>query len=201
MASPIQFFIDFASPYSYFALDPMARLAAEHGRPIELRPFLLWAVLKHHGVANPIENPARRTYFMHDVVRSAAFHGVPFKMPEPLQISAHLATRLFYALAEDGTHDPLEIARQIYRAFFVSAAPITDAAVLAKLPCVAGRSADQVRDVMNGQIGRDRLAQAIDGAIAAGVIGAPFVVVDGEGFFGADRLPQIGWRLQSTKVA
>jgi len=31
--------------------------------------------------------------------------------------------------------------------------------------------------------------------VAEGVIGSPYTVVDGEGYFGADRLPQIAWRL------
>ena len=48
---------------------------------------------------------------------------------------------------------------------------------------------------MKGPIGRQRLAAAIDAAIADKVCGSPFFIVDGEPFFGADRLDQIAWRL------
>jgi 2-hydroxychromene-2-carboxylate isomerase len=38
---------------------------------------------------------------------------------------------------------------------------------------------------------KDRLKNEVDAAIAAGVFGSPHVIIDGEPFFGADRLPQI----------
>ena len=48
---------------------------------------------------------------------------------------------------------------------------------------------------MNGPLGRARLAAAVDAAVADKVCGSPYFIVDGEPFFGADRLPQIAWRL------
>lgn len=199
-ADPIRLYVDFASPYAYFILDPMARLAQLHRHALVIRPFLLWAVLKQHGLTNPIEAPARRAYFLSDVVRSAAFFGAPFRIPDKLQISAHLATRLFYGLTESHPERALDIARDIFTAQFVNAVPITDAAVLAELPCAAGLPTDELRDMIGGPLGRQRLAEAIDEAVAVGVTGSPFVVMNGEGFFGADRLPQIAWRLGGTEA-
>jgi len=94
MTAPITAYIDFASPYSYFLLEPLKAEADRHGRRLVLRPILLWAVLKEHGLTNPLETPLRRAYFMQDVVRSAAFFGKTFHPPEPLQFSAHLAAQL-----------------------------------------------------------------------------------------------------------
>ena len=51
---------------------------------------------------------------------------------------------------------------------------------------------------IDGPVGRERLAAAVADAVAAGVFGSPFVILDGEPFFGADRLPQIAWRLSRT---
>jgi 2-hydroxychromene-2-carboxylate isomerase len=48
---------------------------------------------------------------------------------------------------------------------------------------------------MEGPLGRQRLGEAIERAVADHVCGSPYFLVDGEGFFGADRLPQIAWRL------
>ena len=82
MATPIRFYLDFASPYAWFALDGIERLAREHGREIEWRPVLIWAVLKAHGIAAPMNVPAKRDYLVADMVRSAAFHGVPYRAPD-----------------------------------------------------------------------------------------------------------------------
>ena len=76
MAAPIRLYLDFASPYAWFALGGIERLAREHGREIEWRPVLIWAVLKAHGIAAPMNVPIKRDYLVADMVRSAAFHGV-----------------------------------------------------------------------------------------------------------------------------
>lgn len=200
MSEPIRLFFDFASPYAYFVLDPLAELAARHGRTLELRPILLWAVFKGQGVGNPLEKPARRAYFDLDVPRSAAFHGVPFRMPDPLQISAHLAARLHHAAIAERPDLALPLARDIFRAFFVDGLNIADRAVLADLPSVLAFGAEAVQAMIDGADGRGRLAAAIEEAAGIGVIGSPYAVVDGEGFFGADRLPQIDWRLGGGKT-
>ncbi len=201
MPGAIRLYLDFASPYSYFALGPLARLAEEHGRAVELRPILLWAVFKQQGVVNPLETPARRRYFLEDVTRSAEFFGLPFRVPEPLQISAHLAGRLYHAWTATRPQEGLRLASEIFEAFFAKAENIADPAVLAALPCLASDTLEAIRALIDGTEGRQRLGEAVDEACAAGVTGVPFVTLDGESFFGADRLPQIAWRLQHPRSA
>lgn len=201
MPGALRLYLDFASPYSYFALRPLARLAEEHGRTLELRPILLWAVFKQQGVVNPLEKPARRRYFLEDVIRSAEFFGLPFRIPEPLQISAHLAGRLYHAWTATRPQDGLRLASEIFEAFFARSGDITDLAVLAALPCLAGETPDAIRAMIDAPEGRQRLGEAVDEACAANITGVPFMTLDGESFFGADRLPQIAWRLQHPRMA
>lgn len=196
MPGALRLYLDFASPYSYFALRPLARLAEEHGRALDLRPILLWAVFKQQGVVNPLEKPARRRYFLEDVTRSAEFFGLPLRIPEPLQISAHLAGRLYHGWTAMRPQDGLRLASEIFEAFFAKGENIADPAVLAALPCLAGETPEAIRAILDGAEGRQRLGEAIDEACAADITGVPFVTLDGESFFGADRLPQIAWRLQ-----
>lgn len=64
---------------------------------------------------------------------------------------------------------------------------------------IAGRlgiDRDRVLAGINGGTGQTKLAAMVDQAVAEGVVGSPYFVVDGEGFFGADRLPQVEWRLK-----
>ena len=128
MTGALRLYLDFASPYSYFALRPLARLAEEHGRALEIRPILLWAVFKQQGVVNPLEKPARRRYFLEDVTRSAEFFGLPFRVPEPLQISAHLAGRLYHGWTVTRPQEGLRLASEIFEAFFAKGEDITDPA-------------------------------------------------------------------------
>lgn len=201
MPGALRLYLDFASPYSYFALGPLARMAEEHGRALELRPILLWAVFKQQGVVNPLETPARRRYFLEDVTRSAEFFDLPFRIPEPLQISAHLAGRLYHAWTATRPQDGLRLASEIFEAFFARAENIADPAVLVALPCLSGETPETIRAMIDGAEGRQRLSEAVDEANVAGVTGVPFVTLDGESFFGADRLPQITWRLQHPRSA
>lgn len=201
MPGALRLYLDFASPYSYFALCPLARLAEEHGRALELRPILLWAVFKQQGVINPLEKPERRRYFLEDVTRSAEFFGLPFRIPEPLQISAHLAGRLYHAWTATRPQDGLRLASEIFEAVFARAEDITDPAVLAALPCLSGETPEAIRVMIDGPKGRQRLSDAVEEACAANITGVPFVTLDGESFFGADRLPQIAWRLQHPRMA
>jgi 2-hydroxychromene-2-carboxylate isomerase len=201
MAEPIRFYLDFASPYAWFALDGIERLAREHGRPLEWRPVLIWAVLKAHDIAAPLNVPAKRGYFLTDMTRSAAFHGVPFRHPSKLPLSAHLASRLYYAIAERDLPRAKAFGRAVFAAFFTRDEDISDAAVVTRLAGSHGLAAAEAHEAMNGALGRERLAATVDAAIAEGVCGSPFFIVDGEPFFGADRLPQIAWRLASQAHA
>ena len=195
MAAPILFHFDFASPYAWCALPGIERLAAEHGRALEWRPVLVWALLKAHGIGAPMEAPAKRAYFVADMIRSAAFHGVPYRTPAKLPVSSHLAARLYYVVAETDPAVARALARDVLAAFCAEGEDITDAAVLARIAERHGVGAAAAEAAMAGPAGRALLAAAIDRAVADGVIGSPFFVVDGEPFFGADRLPQIAWRL------
>ncbi|MGO4838306.1 DsbA family protein, partial [Rhizobiaceae sp. 2RAB30] len=60
---PIRLYFDFASPYSYFALPGLEKLAEDHGRELEWRPIILWAIMKAHGIAPPMDLPVKRDYF------------------------------------------------------------------------------------------------------------------------------------------
>jgi 2-hydroxychromene-2-carboxylate isomerase len=198
MATPIRFYLDFASPYAWIALPGIERLAAEHGRALEWRPVLIWAVLKAQGIASPMGTPAKRRYFKTDMARSAAFHGVPYRHPSRLPLSAHLATRVYYTIAEHDLAKAQSFGRGVFAAFFSADEDIADAAVVERLALSHGLRPDEAQEAMNGPLGRQRLSAMVDAAIADGVCGSPWFIIDGEPFFGADRLSQIDWRLGSV---
>lgn len=195
----MRFHFDFASPYAYFALRPLEALAQQHGRTIEYRPILLWAVLKAHGVPAPFDVPVKRDYFMADMIRSAAFHGVPYIHPVKLPFSAHRAGRLFYAIVAQRPEAARALTHQIFDALFVRGEDIAAPEVLSALAAAQGLDLEAAEQAMEGPVGRRHLAAAVDRAIADNVCGSPYIIVDDEGFFGSDRLPQIAWRLSESR--
>jgi len=195
---PIVFYFDFASPYAYFAADGIERIAAENGRTVEWRAFLAWAAFKAHGISPPMDVPAKHAYFVTDMVRSAAFHGVPYRHPK-LPVSAHRAARLFHVVAEEDPGIARAFARKAFSAFFAEGEDIAAEAVVLRIARDCGIAEDTAREAIEGPLGRALLAAAVDRAVADGVCGSPFFLVDGEPFFGADRLPQIAWRLSQDR--
>lgn len=192
---PIRFWFDFASPYAYFSATRIADMGREFGRPVEWRPVLLWAVLKAQGIAAPMEAPSRRDYLLHDMRRSAAFFGLPYVHPARLPVSTHLAARLFHAATCEEPERSEELAQRIFAGFFAQGLDICDEAAMLHLAEEAGIGAQRAQQAMKGPQGRELLESAVAAAVADGVIGSPFFLVDGEAFFGADRLPQLRWLL------
>lgn len=198
MTAPFTFWFDFASPYAYFAQAALERLAEEKGRTVEWRPVLLWAVLKAQGVPPPMDPPAKRSYFLADMARSATFHGLAYRAPSRFPLSSHRAARLFYAVAEQDIARAHALGRDIFAAYFQEDADISDVPTLVAIAERHGLTREQAAVAIEGELGRHRLGEANDMAVAAGVCGSPWIEVDGEAFFGSDRLPQIAWRLSGT---
>jgi 2-hydroxychromene-2-carboxylate isomerase len=197
MTEPITLWFDFASPYAYFALDRLERLAEAHDRTIVWRPMLLWAALKAQGVAPPMDSAAKRNYFLADMARSAAFHGVVYRPPSRFPASSHRPARLFYAFED--ARAARAFGRDVFRAYFEADADLSDAETVVALAERHGFRPEAARAAMDGEIARRRLAEANEAAVAAGVCGSPWIEADGEAFFGADRLPQLAWRLSGAR--
>ena len=199
MPNPIRFYFDFASPYAYFAANRIDGMATEFGRAVEWRPILMWAVLKAHGIAAPMDAPVKRAYMLNDMERSAAFFDMPYRMPAKLPLSSHLAARLFYAVRDTDPEKALALAKRLLPAFFAEGRDISDETTLADQAVEVGITRETALEGMKGPDARASLESAVSEAVTAGVIGSPYFLVDGEGLFGADRLPQLRWLLSGGR--
>ena len=74
---------------------------------------------------------------------------------------------------------------------------IRDSAVVLDLACAAGADRDALAKALADPLLRERLKAECAEAIARGVCGSPFIIIDGEPFFGADRLPPIAHWLET----
>jgi len=190
--APVDFYFDFSSPYSYIASEWIEALAARHGRTVQWHAMLLGATFQVTEIRSPVSYPLKREYTMRDFERSARFAGVPLKMPEKFPIATQNAARVFWWLHDtEGADRAVAWARHALRALFARGVDLSDNAALLALCAEFGLDAGAAEAAWNDPQRKARLKAVNDAAIAAGVFGAPFVVVDGEPFWGNDRRAQI----------
>jgi 2-hydroxychromene-2-carboxylate isomerase len=191
MPASIDFYFDFASPYGYIASHKIDALAARHGREATWRPFLLGAAFKVTGGSAPVAFPLKGDYFIRDFARSARYHGVPYRYPSKFPISSVAPTRAFYWLNATDPGRARDLARALYAAYFTEDVDISEAEKMIQAAAKAGFRADEVRAGINDQAVKDLTKAEVEKAIAAGAFGSPYIVIDGEPFWGADRLDQV----------
>jgi len=191
MAAAVDFYFDFSSPYGYLASEKIDALAARHGRGVNWRPVLLGVAFKSTGMAPLTQIPLKGDYAKRDFVRSARFHGVPFRMPSVFPISGVAATRACYWLEASDRPRAVALARALYRAYFVDDVNISDIGNVVKVGASLGLDENALHAGMNDAATKDRARLEVETAIAKGVFGSPYIVVDGEPFWGMDRLDQV----------
>jgi 2-hydroxychromene-2-carboxylate isomerase len=188
---PVEFYFDFSSPYSYIASEWIEALAARHARTVRWHAILLGVTFQAAELKSPVAHPIKREYSFRDFERSARFAGVPLTNPEKFPIPTQNAARIFCWLDAGDSARATGWARHCLRAYFARGVDLSDAAALKALAADFGLDANEAEAVWNDPRWKLRLKSVNEAAIAAGVFGAPFFVIDGEPFWGNDRRPQI----------
>ncbi|AKJ31386.1 2-hydroxychromene-2-carboxylate isomerase [Caldimonas brevitalea] len=191
MPSPIDFYFDFSSPYAYITSEWIEALAARHGRTVRWHAILLGVAFQAAQLRPLTDHPIKREYALRDFARSARAEGVPFVQPEPFPIPTQNAARVFWWLAEADPQRAAAWARSCFRAYFARGVHLADPEALKTLAGEFGLVPDEAEAIWHDAKWKERLKHANEAAVAAGVFGAPFIVVDGEPFWGNDRKQQI----------
>ena len=191
MAAAIEFYFEFSSPYGYIASRLVDGLAERTGRAVNWRPMLLGPVFKITGSPPLVQIPMKGDYARHDFLRSARYHGVPFRLPDPFPIGTVAPLRAFYWTQERDPRLAQALAKALFDAYFVQgrdiSAPETTVAVAGSVGVDAAALAAGLADPSV----KERAKREVDAAIAAGVFGSPYFIVDGEPFWGVDRIPML----------
>ena len=197
-APPLDFYFDFSSPYGYLMSEKIDAVAARHGRKVRWHPILLGIIFKATGSAPlTLQNPAKAAYSIHDFERSARFMGIPYRHPSRFPLATQNAARAYYWLHGQDCALARRFAHAVYRALFVDDRDVSAADTILEIAANLGVDRSSLETALQGQEIKDRLKDEVGKALAIGVFGSPHVIVDGEPFFGADRLPQIEKWLES----
>lgn len=187
----IDFYFEFASPYGYLASTRIETLAERHGRTVAWYPIMLGAAFKETGARPLAHMPLKGPYLRRDVPRFARLLGVPFKEPPIMPANSLAASRAFVWLAPDDAGLAKELAKAVFHAHWGEGRDISEAGQVADIAGSLGIDRAALLEAVAEPRIKDRLKEQTQAAIERGVFGSPFIIVDGEPFWGADRLDQV----------
>jgi len=197
MTEPIKFYLDFSSPYSYFAAHKIEATVAPFGRDVAWKPFLLGKVFSLTGGKPLTELPMKGDYCKHDFQRMARFMRLPWVFPNTFPIATQAVARAFYWLDDQDTALAKKFALAAFASYFGRGENISSPDKVAAIAATLGVDREKILDAVAEDAIKQRLKDETQSAINAGVFGAPYFIIDGEGIWGADRMWMIKYWLKS----
>lgn len=191
MPEPIDYYFDFSSPYGYLVSGQIDEMAARFGRSVTWRPILLGLVFPVTGQSAVVDQPLRGDYARHDWPRFARLLGIPYVEPARFPIPTQAAARSFYWLTGHDAELAKRLARALYHAYFGEGIDISAPRTVIEIAATLGVEEGALEAALEDQRVKERAKQETEAAMARGVFGSPTFVVDGEMFWGADRLWQV----------
>jgi 2-hydroxychromene-2-carboxylate isomerase len=190
----IEFVFDFGSPNAYLALPPLREIAARHGATIALIPCLLGGIFKATNNRAPMiafgEVPSKLAYERLEMERFIKRHGLTrFRMNPHFPVNTLLAMRGHVAAQDLGVEHPYVDA--VLRAMWEDGEKMDDPEVFVRVLNAAGLDGRAILAKTQDDAVKQRLAANTEAAVDRGAFGIPTFFVDGEMFFGKDRLAQV----------
>jgi 2-hydroxychromene-2-carboxylate isomerase len=193
-APALDFWFEFASTYSYPAALRIRALADAAGVTVRWQPFLLGPIFKVQGWDNSPFNiyEAKGRYMWRDLERICAGLGLPFRKPDTFPQSGLVAARVALVGFAEGWGETF--VSLVYRAQFAEGRLIADPAVIRDILVSMQIDPKPVFDRTQTDAIKTRLREQTEQAQRLGIFGAPAFTVNGELFWGNDRLEQaIAW--------
>ncbi len=198
----IEMWFDFASPYSYLAIERIDALAQEAAVRVDLRPFLLGPIFQAQGWNDtPFRLfPGKGAYMMRDIARLAEKYGLVYNRPRLFPRMSVLPARI----ALLGQDEPWgrDFCVAVFRANFQHDLDIQSEDVVHGLLTDLGLDADVLIARGKSEAAKEALRGQVDQARNLGLFGAPTFFVDGEMFWGNDRLEDaLEWTRRSAPAS
>lgn len=191
MAKICEYYFAPQSPWAYFGHARLIALAKQYDVQIEIKPIDLPKVFSVSG-GLPLAKrpPQRQAYRLIELKRWSAHLGLPLNpQPKFSPVSGDPAAKLIIATKlAHGTDAALALTSTIMHAFWADDKNIMDADTLAALANAAGHDGNALMKSSETTSVQNEYDQFTNDAMAASVFGAPWYVVDGEAFWGQDRL-------------
>lgn len=190
---PIDFYFDFLSMYGYFASLRIEAIAARHGRSVRWHSMLLGvSVMKTMGLKPLLETPLKGDYVVRDSLRYVRKHGLQLaRQPADPMMDPRPAARAFYWLRHNHPGTETSFAKEALDRYWRLAQDLGNPEQVAGIAPLLGLEVAALREGVESDIAREELRNAVAASLERGVFGSPFFIVDGEPFWGSDRLEQL----------
>ncbi|MGY4304257.1 2-hydroxychromene-2-carboxylate isomerase [Bradyrhizobium sp. USDA 4369] len=202
MPRHIDYYFSLQSPWAYIGHRLFRDIAASHGAAVTLKPVMLLDLFAETG-GLPLarRHPARQRYRIVELKRWRDKRGLDFHLqPKNWPFNARLADGVVIAAVQAGL-DPEPYLQRAFPAIWEQQLNLGDAEVIARLADAAGLPGRE----LVAKSGSDAVAAVYEqnrqDAIAADVFGSPAYVLDGEIFWGQDRLELLADALKSGRSA
>lgn len=201
MSPTVDYYFAPQSPYAYLGHERFRRMAQKAGATVRVRPVDLGGRVFPVSGGLPLSKraPQRQAYRLLELRRFSEWLGLPLN-PQPrfFPVNGDDAARLITAVAmKDGADAALKLTQAVLAAVWVQERHIADEATLAALLSEQGLDPARLED-SHSQAAHERYELNTQQAIGAGVFGSPSYVVEGEIFWGQDRLDFLQRRLERT---
>jgi 2-hydroxychromene-2-carboxylate isomerase len=198
----IDYYLTILSPWTYLGHGPLHDIAQKRGAAIRYKPMPIGTVFEATG-SLPLAKrpPARQRYRWMELQRWRDRRGLPLTLkPAHFPLDAARANKAVIAVIENG-RDPAKLIARMLKGVWADELNLAEDAVIARLLADEGFDAASTLTAA----GSDAIAAIYEqngaDAIAADVFGAPGYVLDGEVFWGQDRLELLDDALASGRVA
>lgn len=197
MSDTLDFYFEFSSPYGYFASTQIESLAHDIGRQVNWHPILLGPMFKTMGSAPLVDIPLKGTYARLDFARTAQLFDIPYVFPQKFPIATVGAARAMLFVQQHDQKQAVDLAHSLYHAYFAEGRDISDNETVLDIAEHCGLRRDEVAAGMGNDGVKNRLKSEVNEAMARGVFGSPFIIIDGEPFWGFDRFAHIRQWMQT----
>jgi len=189
---PIDFFL-MGSTYSYLAVMRLPDVARATGISFNWRSFHLLTILNDMKHVPFADKPAKMNYMWRDLTRRAGMHGIPITVPAPYPARQSVVANQIALLGmQEGWGEAF--VREAYRLWFQRGLETGGEPNVSTALREIGQEPAGVVALAAGETVKAALAAQTDRAKSLGIFGSPTFVVDGELFWGDDRLEDaISW--------
>jgi 2-hydroxychromene-2-carboxylate isomerase len=183
----IDFWFTMGSTYSYLSVMRLAEVERASGIPFRWRPFHLLIILQEMKHIPFADKPAKTRYMWRDIERRAQMYRLPVKLPAPYPAKQSIKANLV-ALVGMGEGWGRDFVHAAYRRWFQEGEETGSEPNLSASLHDIGQDPARVLALAASTETNDRLLTETEAAKGLGIFGSPTFAIDGEIFWGDDRL-------------
>jgi 2-hydroxychromene-2-carboxylate isomerase len=202
MSRPIDYYFSLVSPWAYIGHAPFMEIVRRHDLDVNYKPVFLGRVFAETG-GQPLaqRHPARQRYRLVELQRWRDKRGLSFNIsPKHWPFDVTLADRVVIAI-NAAKQNPVGFLRRAFAAIWEEERDLADPLVISELAEQAGLDSTSLLEMAQGSTAEAIYALNLENAVGGDVFGSPAYVLDGEVFWGQDRLDLLDDALASGRSA